>query len=910
MKMKTQIKRKGKRTISLLLTAMLVISTMIVGLATVNAATIKKIYFVNNSNSNWSKVNAYCWTEGAGKNANWPGVAMTKESFHISAYGSADIYSYEVDTDLYNQIIFNDGSSQTGDLSITADNNIFIPSSTTTDGKRNGSWSYYSELSPVAKSVTLTPATQNIVEGKSATLTATLAEKADTDVTLTLTGSDNSKQTATVSGSDTSATFTVSPESDTTYTVTASAEGYDSVVSGNAVVTVTVPKTYYLWTSPKSNLSDSSTWTKNTMSYNDDGTYSFDYTFSTTDDCYVTITESDTNHYSTMVWSGSTDKLTNSSTILKETRVQNYNVGDVRYYYPQLIPAKTGTITITFSDTEKTIVVTDSGATPTEPTTEEPTTEEPSTSPSTVPTTQPTTTPSADIWYLKGSFNSWGTTNPLVGSDNVLTTNVFINSSTVYTLKVWNKNDDKYYGSTVINPAVAAEIKDLQLGYYVGGGETRNVKFQPTQSGVYKFTFNPTTLKLTAELVSTSSLNAEVSAPESVKAGETFSVTAKAILDESSAITPASYKFTIKVGNTTVVNGVTSTTDQYTYNRASISTPSAVSAYVEAYDADGNLLGVSPTVEKTVSVTYEDFSVKLSSDNAEVAKESVVTFTASATPASYASSFDFYVSKNEDFADAEPVSQTLSTYKYTFNEVGTYYVKVVAHNKYAAVTNALDTATSNVLVINVFETLGEHKVNFYFKAPSAFAYKPKMVLDGNTLTVERDANLGASYSGSVTFYWFKATATVDSSVEHQLVITTQRTSASGSIKGHCYDNNYWFAIDNLMNGKELVNLSSSQEYIRNYYHSPLHTVYAGSADDCTLGFTNIDGTRYAMGTYAEGDPSQNATLSIKAATAAQKVVTQLDTYSEVQTCLLDVNLDGKVDVKDATMIQKAIVSLI
>ena len=127
-----------------------------------------------------------------------------------------------------------------------------------------------------------------------------------------------------------------------------------------------------------------------------------------------------------------------------------------------------------------------------------------------------------------------------------------------------------------------------------------------------------------------------------------------------------------------------------------------------------------------------------------------------------------------------------------------------------------------------------------------------------------------------------------------------------------FGNEYWFGIDNLMSGKTLANLTSLQEYIRNYYHSPLHTVYAGKADDGTLGFTNIGGVRYAMGTYSEGDPSQrnDAVMSVKAATAAQKSVSKLDTYSEVQTCLLDVNLDGKVDVKDATMIQKALVKLI
>lgn len=38
MKTKTQIKRKAKRMLSLLLTAMLIISTMVVGISTVSAA--------------------------------------------------------------------------------------------------------------------------------------------------------------------------------------------------------------------------------------------------------------------------------------------------------------------------------------------------------------------------------------------------------------------------------------------------------------------------------------------------------------------------------------------------------------------------------------------------------------------------------------------------------------------------------------------------------------------------------------------------------------------------------------------------------------------------------------------------------------------------------------------------------
>lgn len=540
------------------------------------------------------------------------------------------------------------------------------------------------------------------------------------------------------------------------------------------------------------------------------------------------------------------------------------------------------------------------------------------TEPSTEPTTEPTTAPTEDKWYLKGNFNKWGTTNQFTGSDDTLTTNLYIDSETVYQFKVWNTKfseegvDGTFYGTVDTDMGTFTEIKDLTVKYVKGGNEKRNINFRPEKSGLYKFTFNPSTLTLNAELVQ-SGLNVEVTAPESVKAGETFSITAKAIPD--STITPASYKFTIMIGGTVVVKEAVSTTTQYTYNKATISAPAYVSAFVEAFDADGNIIGASPTVEcehQTI-VTYDDLTVQLSANGSEVVVGTEVTLTAAATPASYVSSYDFLISKSYDFKEdvgVDTKTSTSSTLKYTFDTVGTYYVKVVAHNKYGQTVNAALDATSNIIEITVVESVGEHEVTFYFKAPSTFAYFPKMTLDGTALTVTKGDELGASFTGSVTFYWYKATATVDSSSTHTLAISTRRTNASGSMTGNFYGSEYWLAIDNLMSGKTLANLTSLQPYIRNYYHSPLHTVYAGVADDGTLGFTNIDGKRYAMGSYADGDPSTaNATLSIKAATAAQKSVTQSETYSEVQTCLLDVNLDGKVDIFDATMIQRALVNI-
>ncbi len=82
----------------------------------------KYIYFYNSDN--WSTVNAYYWSEANTAMTSWPGVAM--ESMGDSVYRIA------VPTDA-EYIIFNNGSSQTGDLPIVGENMIY----------KNGGWVEY-----------------------------------------------------------------------------------------------------------------------------------------------------------------------------------------------------------------------------------------------------------------------------------------------------------------------------------------------------------------------------------------------------------------------------------------------------------------------------------------------------------------------------------------------------------------------------------------------------------------------------------------------------------------------------------------------------------------------------------------------------------------------------------------------
>ena len=70
------------------------------------------VYFVNNKG--WSNIKAYAWEP---QNADWPGVAATKETEQIAGY---DVYSYAAAPGTYTNVIFNGDGGQTKDLVWTA----------------------------------------------------------------------------------------------------------------------------------------------------------------------------------------------------------------------------------------------------------------------------------------------------------------------------------------------------------------------------------------------------------------------------------------------------------------------------------------------------------------------------------------------------------------------------------------------------------------------------------------------------------------------------------------------------------------------------------------------------------------------------------------------------------------------
>lgn len=348
-------------------------------------------------------------------------------------------------------------------------------------------------------------------------------------------------------------------------------------------------------------------------------------------------------------------------------------------------------------------------------------------------------------------------------------------------------------------------------------------------------------------------------------------------------------------------------------------------------------------VEKTSNVvtvnvkeqTFELTGVTLKADKTTVTPGTTVTLTANPIPAKVTDcTYTFYNSKDE-VVSAESTSNTASV---KLDTVGTYsyYVK--------AFCNGVEKISNTVKVTVAEQQEGVHTVKVWFKGASSVAYTPSVSLDGGSyktmsrikLGTEGSTYFGSTYSGSLKFYWYFADVEIDSATTHTLTFKTAGTSVRATSEPNNFNSDeYYFAVDNLMDDTKLVDLTNEPEYIRNYHRSAVHMVYNDAVrGDSTLGFTYIDGVEYPMGKVLDSEnkaesiniqtaalssrlmkvdiPSaasvgaSNATFTIESATLTQKLAAGIIGASELQQCLLDVNLDAQVDIRDVTLMQKAL----
>lgn len=392
------------------------------------------------------------------------------------------------------------------------------------------------------------------------------------------------------------------------------------------------------------------------------------------------------------------------------------------------------------------------------------------------------------------------------------------------------------------------------------------------------------------------------------------------------------------------------TTGTFTVDNIAVGTHSyTVKATYTGNSADAGKTSTAVTVTASEVTTPILTGVSLSVSSNNVASGATITLTA--TPATLNGdvncTYSFYRATTDTTTGgtllnlAPQTSATLTTTAPATD--GTYYYYVVAVNSMDD-TNKVTSATQAVTVTVVS---GEQDVRIYFKSSSATVYVPTLTLDGTSYTMTRNkatdpdsTYFGSTYSGSLKFFWYYADVKVDTAVSHKITFTTPANRVNASMDysfGLASDFNYYFAVNNLMSDTTLVDLTGKAEYIRNYHLSATHMVYVDTSD-VNIGFTYINGTEYAMGSIHDDGilTPQNSALAsmssllnvpsalnptaliksaeqpvmftIESATLSQKVSAELNNVSELQYQLLDVNLDGIVDVKDSTLMQKALVN--
>lgn len=375
--------------------------------------------------------------------------------------------------------------------------------------------------------------------------------------------------------------------------------------------------------------------------------------------------------------------------------------------------------------------------------------------------------------------------------------------------------------------------------------------------------------------------------PATIEEGTEFTITA--------TTTDSGVKFVLYDNGTEVESNTTGTftitatvgTHSYTVKTTSGDVTSTASDAVEV-----------TVTEKVVEPTT--FSVVLEADQTRFTTTgSTVNLTATIKDADLTKTYtyEFFYSTDDEISDGDTVMESSdNTSSAVLDEKGDYFY-------YVKVTDGTDTKYSEVIKVSV-----SAEVTIYFKAPSAASYTPSVSVNGETpIVMEKYQNIGKIFSGTLTIYWYSAKINLDPTQEYTLTFTTKRTKVNASITDTFTSDAYYLAVDNLMTGTEVSDLTGEDEYIRNYYYSATHMVYAGDFEHkTTLGFTNVSGVRYNVGAYLDANGA--STLSIKSSTLIQKLAADATTTSEIQEDLLDVNLDGTVDVTDAALVQKALVN--
>lgn len=194
------------------------------------------------------------------------------------------------------------------------------------------------------------------------------------------------------------------------------------------------------------------------------------------------------------------------------------------------------------------------------------------------------------------------------------------------------------------------------------------------------------------------------------------------------------------------------------------------------------------------------------------------------------------------------------------------------------------------------------EVTVYFKSSSSARYIPSVVYGDQTVPMTVSGNaIGMNASQTQKYFWYKADIEIDMDTATKITFKNSYSMSASKTLTLSAAATFYYGVDNLNNGSELVDLTNASEYVRNFTKSASYMI---TNDPTATGVatTSIDGTIYKMGD-ADGDN----TVSIVDATLMQMALAEKVELNDVSNDLADFNLDGNNSISDATFVQTYLV---
>ncbi len=235
----------------------------------------------------------------------------------------------------------------------------------------------------------------------------------------------------------------------------------------------------------------------------------------------------------------------------------------------------------------------------------------------------------------------------------------------------------------------------------------------------------------------------------------------------------------------------------------------------------------------------------------------------------------------------------------------TYTVK--AHSSSSDVEDGSIDITVNI----IDPSSATSTVTVYFKSAVSYGYLPTVKFgDAEAVAMVKSGTIiGENSTSTGEYWWYSASTTVVDGEPLTLSFSSNRyfkectytldiTKELPEVTG-VYE--YYFAIDNLNATKGTVVNLTNADYKNDYVDASNMIVepVSGALEETSANFRMV----------SVGDANDDGKLNVRDATIIQKDLANITELSEVGTLVADVNGDGRVTIKDATAIQKQLAGL-